>query len=139
MLNEGRGYVHGNLGKDWEAKEVTVKGTPKVLWESSLAYQPKKDDDPIWVKLTVWPSQDGSDAEGQAIANATGKGSRALVWGNLKRSQYTSREGENRTSWEMSVYQLAQRIMPARDNAQSVAAQFPGAKVEYADQTMEPF
>lgn len=67
MLSEGIGYVHGNLGKDWERKEVNVKGSTKVVWESALAYQPKKDDETVWVNLTVWPSQDGSDGEGTLL------------------------------------------------------------------------
>jgi single-stranded DNA-binding protein len=139
MLSEGIGYVHGNLGKDWERKEVNVKGSTKVVWESALAYQPKKDDETVWVNLTVWPSQDGSDGEGDAIASGSGKGTSALVYGALKRSEYTSREGEARSSWQMNVYKFGTQLRPARNNGQSVASAFPGAKVEYADKAMEPF
>lgn len=142
MLNEGPGYAHGNLGRDWERKEVTAQGEQKVIWTSSVAYQPKKTDETVWIDLTVWPDRSGSDAFGTLLATDTHKGTPVLVWGALKRSPYTTKEGGNRTGWKMSVYKVGTEVRPpwTGDNngsGDAVVSAFPGAK--FTEQEMEPF
>lgn len=142
MLNDGQiQTIEGNLGRDWESKTVAVQGADKTLWESAVALSNGKDKPATWVNLTVWPSKfDDTDAEGQAIAQATGKGSKIMVRGKVKSGSYVNKEGQTVPTWEMSVYRLGQQVLPARDGAAAVAAAFPGATVEkYDDPTMEPF
>jgi len=141
-LNDGQErFLKGRLGKDWIRKEVTSQGVDKVIWESSLAIDNRmlgrsKDDPTIWVSLTAWPDRrDNSDAEGQAYAAGSGKGSTVVVRGKLKEGEYN---GEQK--WQMSVYDVAAMLMPPRDGAQAVKQAFPGATEEkYDDPMMEPF
>lgn len=142
MLNDGQVQIlEGNLGRDWESKTVNVGGTDKTLWESSVALSNGKDKPATWVNLTVWPERDSnSDAEGRAIAEATGRGSKIMVKGKVKVGSYTNKQNETVTKFEMAVYRLAQQILPPRDGAQAVQAAFPGAtEHQYEDKSMEPF
>jgi hypothetical protein len=102
-LNEGYTYLHGNLVRGWEQK-TTKDG--KLLWENTLAYQPKKDDVTEWVRLTIWPSKEDSsdDSEGRAVADGSGKGTRVLVRGVLKKGGYTNKAGEAVTTWDLSTW-----------------------------------
>ena len=149
MLNDGQiQNIEGNLGRDWESKTVTFQGTEKTLWESAVALSNGKDEPATWVNLTVWPNrEDNSDAQGQAIAQATGKGSSVMVRGKLKSGSYINKQGQTVQTWEMSVFRLGQQIRPPRDNTAAVAAAFPGATEQvtfpsgetYPAADMEPF
>lgn len=144
MLNDGQiQNIEGNLGRDWESKTVTVQGVEKILWESAVALSNGKDEPATWVSLTVWPNRnDNSDAEGQAIAKATGKGSKVMVRGKVKAGSYNNKQGQTVQTWEMSVFRLGQQILPPRDNTAAVASAFPGATVQkpqYTEEMMEPF
>lgn len=142
MLNDGQiQSIEGNLGRDWESKTVTVQGVEKTLWESAVALSNGKDEPATWVSLTVWPNRnDNSDAEGRAIAEATGKGSKVMVRGKVKAGSYVNKQGQTVQTWEMGVYRLGQQILPPRDNSAAVAAAFPGATVQqYDNASMEPF
>jgi len=127
---------------------VTFQGTEKTLWESAVALSNGKDEPATWVNLTVWPNrEDNSDAQGQAIAQATGKGSSVMVQGKLKSGSYINKQGQTVQTWEMSVFRLGQQIRPPRDNTAAVAAAFPGATEQvtfpsgetYPAADMEPF
>ena len=80
MINEGIGYNKGNLGRDWESKEVTSQGSLKTIWTNALAVKVGPEQT-VWVDLTVWPEDDGSDAEGQEYAANSGKGSNVIIRG----------------------------------------------------------
>ena len=149
MLNDGQiQNIEGNLGRDWESKTVTFQGTEKTLWESAVALSNGKDEPATWVNLTVWPNrEDNSDAQGRAIAQATGKGSSVMVRGKVKSGSYINKQGQTVQTWEMSVFRLGQQIRPPRDNTAAVAAAFPGATEQvtfssgqtYPAADMEPF
>ena len=149
MLNDGQiQNIEGNLGRDWESKTVTFQGTEKTLWESAVALSNGKDEPATWVNLTVWPNrEDNSDAQGQAIAQATGKGSSVMVRGKVKSGSYINKQGQTVQPWEMSVFRLGQQVRPPRNNTAGVAAAFPGATEQvtfpsgetYPAADLEPF
>src|SRR6056300_1826647 len=98
-ISEGSFYVHGNLGRDWERKEITSKGRPTVIYSNSVAYQEQKDGPTTWVNLTVWPDRDGGELLGQTIAQTTSKGSRVITRGPIKFDSYVNKDGEQKGSW----------------------------------------
>jgi single-stranded DNA-binding protein len=128
MLSEGYGFAYGNLCRDWEAKTVTAQGSEKTIWVNALAYQPKKDDQTIYIDLTVWPDNNGSDRDGQAFADNTSKGSRVMIRGKLAPDNYVSKEGQPKIGWKCSVWDLASMVRaPFEGGGNNVAAAFPGA------------
>ena len=142
-ISEGSFYVHGNLGREWERKEITSKGRPTVIYSNSVAYQEQKDGPTTWVNLTVWPDRDGGELLGQTIAQTTGKGTRVLTRGPIRYDSYVNKDGEQKGSWAQNVYGIGAEIRtPQTMSAAQVADQFPGATVTSAPsvpKSHEPF
>lgn len=139
-ISEDSFFVNGNLGRDWERKEITAKGQPTVIYTNSVAYQESKDGPTTWVNLTVWPDRDGGESLGQAVAEATGKGSRVITRGPIKYDSYVSREGESKASWSQNVWGIGAEIRGTTTG--QVASQFAGATVASAPavpKSHEPF
>lgn len=128
-VNEGIGYLHGNLCRDWVAKTVAVNGEEKVIFENALAYQPKKDDPTTFVDLTVWPDNDGSTAEGEEYNKNSGKGTKVIVRGKFVSDSYVNKEGQPKMGWKCSVWNLATMVRPPWNGGgeNAVANAFPGA------------
>jgi single-stranded DNA-binding protein len=139
---EGYGTYMGNLTRDWERREVTSQGEQKTIYTTSLAYQPKKDDPATFVDLTIWPDNNGSDREGQAVAANSGKGTRVMVRGKYAMNSYVSKNGEPKTGWKCSVWQVATVIRAPweGDGGNAVKAAFPGAEeAPVLPKSHEPF
>ena len=81
-MNDGRGFVMGNLVRDWERKEVNVKGTNKILWKNCVAHQPHKNDDTVFVEITIWPFEQ-DDTLGRTVADTVGKGKPVAAYGQM--------------------------------------------------------
>ena len=108
-INEHTHYLNGNLGRDWSMK--VIESTGKTVYENALAYSLKQDDPTIWVNLTIWEdSRDGSTVLAETIADKTSKGSRVIVRGKFTQSSYKNKEGETKTSWNCSVWDVANVI-----------------------------
>lgn len=129
-INEGDFYAHGNLGRDWERKEITSKGRPTVIYSNSVAYQEGKDGPTTWVNLTIWPDRDGGELLGQTVASTTSKGSRVICRGPIKFDSYVNKDGEQKGSWAQNVWGIAPEIRtPQTMSAAQVANEFPGTVV----------
>lgn len=139
MLSEGYGFAYGNLCRDWTSKVVTAQGQEKTIWVNALAYQPKKDDQVIYVDLTVWPDNNDSDREGQAYAEHSKKGSRVMIRGKFAPDNYVSKEGQPKIGWKCNLWDMASMIRPPLEssNAGNVAAAFSGAQASSPEH--EPF
>ena len=129
-ISEGYGIYMGNLTRDWEAREVTSQGEQKTIYSSALAYQPKKDDPTTYVDLTIWPDNNGSTAEGEAIAASTGKGTKVMVRGKFQINSYVSREGQPKQGWKCNAWQIGAVIRAPRNGSAAavVSEAFPGAQ-----------
>jgi single-strand DNA-binding protein len=91
--------IEGNLGSDPEIKMLK----DEVLASFSLAHTPRKkvngqyeDGETIWFRVAFWNSK--SDA---VIENLQ-KGDRIAVVGKLSQSTYKTKDGETKTSLEIS-------------------------------------
>lgn len=111
----------GNLGAEPELRQTGAGSVLKLRLATSERYI-DKDKNPQerteWHTVTVW----GKRAEG--LAKCLNKGSRILVEGSIRSSQY-EKNGEKRTSYEIA----AQNILlqgggkPANTNAARPVAQ----------------
>jgi len=134
-ISEGSFYVHGNLGRNWERKEITSKGRPTVIYSNSVAYQEQKDGPTTWVNLTVWPDRDGGELLGQTIAQTTSKGSRVITRGPIKFDSYVNKNGEQKGSWAQNVWGIGAEIRtPQTMSAAPVSDAPPAVPVSH-----EPF
>jgi single-strand DNA-binding protein len=91
--------IEGNLGSDPELRALK----DEVLASFSLAHTPYKkvngqyeDGETIWFRVTFWNSK--SDA----VLENLKKGDRIVVMGKLNQSTYKTKEGETKTSLEIS-------------------------------------
>lgn len=118
-LQVGHTYLTGRLGRDWEHKTMNTVNGDKPVITTSLAYSPSKDADTIWVSLTVWPSNSGSQALQKAVEEATGKGAVVMVSGKCR----TFKKNDGTTGWSMAVWDLAKMILPPKQGQRSGSAQ----------------
>tara|TARA_R110000824_G_scaffold24063_5_gene85126 strand:+ start:6036 stop:6479 length:444 start_codon:yes stop_codon:yes gene_type:complete len=110
MLDEGVHFQMGNLGREWEEK---VTPTGKTVYENALAVSESKDSETFWVTLNVWEdSRDNSIALPEAVAKATGKGSRIMVRGKFSSRSAKKKDGSMGTYWDCNVWDLASIIRP---------------------------
>ncbi len=102
MSGEGRITVTGNVGSEPELKflesgravaSFSVANTPRVK-DSSGNWG---DGETIWFRVTLW----GRLAE--AAVEDVQKGKRVIVDGRLTQRSYTTKEGEQRTSLEITA------------------------------------
>jgi single-strand DNA-binding protein len=91
--------IEGNLGSDPEVKMLK----DEVLASFSLAHTPRKkvngqyeDGETIWFRVAFWNSK--SDL----VIEHLRKGDRISVIGKLSQSTYTTKDGETKTSLEIS-------------------------------------
>jgi single-strand DNA-binding protein len=106
--------IEGNLGSDPEIKMLK----DEVLASFSLAHTPRKkvngqyeDGETIWFRVTFWNSW--SDA---VIENLK-KGDRIAVVGRLSQSTYKTKDGETKTSLEISGTDFYTKPRKATTNA----------------------
>lgn len=138
-MNDGQiVQTEGNLGRDWESKQVTVRGEEVTLWKSSIAVNKGRDTDPLWLNLTIWPDREtNSDGLGRMVADRTGKGTKIMVKGKVQVSEY-----QGKPKYDLSVWTIGEVIRPPL-REQALAAAFPGSKLERPAppslESMEPF
>ena len=108
--------IEGNLGSDPEVKMLK----DEVLASFSLAHTPRKkvngqyeDGETIWFRVAFWNNKSDS-----VIENLK-KGDRIAVVGRLAQSTYKTKDGEVKTSLEISGtdFYLKARTKPARSNS----------------------
>lgn len=106
MANEPVITVIGNLADDpslrWTASghavaSFTIAQTPRSFNRESNQWV---DDETLWVRASVWREQ----AEG--VAESLTKGMRVIAYGRLKARTFETKQGEQRTNWELDVEEI---------------------------------
>lgn len=88
----------GNLGRDWEQANASM-----TIAKNSLAvrrdFKNKKtgEYDTDWIPLTAFSKT------ADTLMKYTGKGSKVLVIGKLQTNNYTDKQGNKRTSYDVIV------------------------------------
>ena len=98
--------VIGNLTGDPELRftpsgaavsNFTVASTPRSFDKQTNEW---KDGDPMFLGGSVWREY------AENVAETLTKGTRVIVYGKLKARPYQTKEGENRTAWEIDVEEI---------------------------------
>ena len=93
--------ISGNLGSDPELKMVK----DETLATFSLAHTPwskaKGEGETVWFRVTFWNSK------ADLIMDSVTKGDKVIVIGKLGVSQYTDKEGKEKTTFEITGTDLA--------------------------------
>ena len=116
--------ISGNLGSDPETKDV--KGYKLTTF--SLAHTPRKksgndwvDGETIWFRVILWGDK------GEAVAGAYRKGSPVTVIGAINISNYTAKDGTEKTAVEINATEvLANTPKPVKRVVSSFAEETPG-------------
>jgi single-strand DNA-binding protein len=105
MSGEGRITVTGNVGSE---PEIKFLDSGRAVCSFSVANTPRVKDpqgnwgdgETIWFRVTLW----GRLAE--AAVEDVQKGKRVIVDGRLTQRSYTTKEGEQRTSLEITADEI---------------------------------
>lgn len=106
MAGETYITIVGNMAGDpelrWTASghavaNFTIAQTPRSYDKSTQQWV---DDETLWVRASVWREQ----AEG--VAESLTKGMRVIAYGRLKARSFETKEGQQRTNWELDVDEI---------------------------------
>lgn len=106
MANETQITIIGNLTADPELRHtpnglavvnLTIASTPRVFDKASNEY---KDGEALFLRASVWRDF------AENIAASLTKGMRVVAHGRLTQRSYQTKEGENRTSYELEVDEI---------------------------------
>lgn len=107
MANDTTITVVGNLTADPELQftpngaavvNFTIASTPKRYNKQTSSME---DGETLFMRASVWREQAENAAESLT------KGARVIAHGNLKSRSFQDKEGNNRTSWEVEVQEIA--------------------------------
>lgn len=111
MAGEPQIIITGNLTADPELRftqsgkavaSFTIASTPRTFDKQSNAYI---DGDAIFIRTLVWGKP------GENIAEHARKGTRVIAKGILKANSYTSKQGEQRTSWDLTAEEVGLSLL----------------------------
>lgn len=156
MAGEIQVTVIGNLVSDPELRftaggqavaNLTIAQTPRSFNRQTNQWQ---DDETMWVRTTVWGEM------GENVAQSLMKGMRVIATGGLKAKTFETKDGQQRTNWELTADEIAPSLrwataqvqkvhrnhngsssgFPAQNNAQQSPAQSndPWQNSQYRDQ-----
>ena len=106
MAGEPYITVVGNMAGDPELRftasghavaNFTIAQTPKSFNRDTNQWV---DDETLWVRASVWREQ----AEG--VAESLTKGMRVIAHGRLKARSFETKDGQQRTNWELEVDEI---------------------------------
>ena len=88
----------GNLGRDWEqANSNTVIAKNSLAVRRDFKNKQTGDYDTDWIPLTAFSKT------AETLMQYTSKGSKILVIGKLQTNNYTDKEGNKRTSYDVII------------------------------------
>ena len=88
----------GNLGRDWEqANSSTVIAKNSLAVRRDFKNKQTGDYDTDWIPLTAFSKT------AETLMQYTSKGSKILVIGKLQTNNYTDKEGNKRTSYDVII------------------------------------
>ncbi len=127
MSNETTLTVVGNLTGDPELRytptgtavaNLTVASTPRYYDRQSGGW---RDGDSLFMRANVWRSTAENAAE------SLSKGDRVIVTGRLRQKSYQTREGEQRTVYELEVDEIGPSLRYATGKVNKVSRESAGA------------
>lgn len=110
MAGEPYITVVGNLAGDPELRftasghavaNFTIAQTPRTRNQQSGEWV---DDETLWVRASVWRDV------AENVAETLTKGMRVIAYGRLKARSFETKEGQQRTNWELDVDEIGPSI-----------------------------
>lgn len=110
MAGEPYITVVGNLAGDPELRftasghavaNFTIAQTPRTRNQQSGEWL---DDETLWVRASVWRDV------AENVAETLTKGMRVIAYGRLKARSFETKEGQQRTNWELDVDEIGPSI-----------------------------
>ncbi|MBX7472728.1 single-stranded DNA-binding protein [Streptomyces sp. MAG02] len=123
MSGETSITIAGNLTADPElrftqsgipAANFTVASTPRTFDKQSGQWV---DGDPLFLRCTVWRDY------AEHVAESLSKGMRVIVQGNLKASQWTDKQGNRRTTYQIDVAEIGPSLRYATAQVSKATSQ----------------
>lgn len=120
MAGEPTITIIGNLAGDPELRfttsgiavvNFTIAQTPRTFDRNSQQWQ---DDETLWVRCTAWREY------AENIAETLAKGMRVIAFGRLNARSFETKEGEQRTNWELTVEEVGPALRWATASVQRV-------------------
>jgi len=106
MAGEPYITVVGNLAGDPELRftagghavaNFTIAQTPRTFNRESGQWV---DDETMWIRASIWREA------AENVAETLTKGTRVIAYGRLKARSFETKEGEQRTNWELEVDEI---------------------------------
>ena len=128
-MNEPVTIITGRLGADPELRytpsgqavaNLNIASTPRRRNKQTSQWE---DGETLWMRATAW----GRLAE--ATTEALRKGDPILAVGRLQQRAYTTRDGEQRTSIELTIDEIGRDVRFTKPG-QPTTAQAPGAPAQ---------
>ena len=113
--------VIGNLTADPELRytpngaavaSFTIASTPRTYDRQASEW---KDGETLFLRASVWRDY------AEHVANSLTKGTRVIAQGRLRQRSYQTREGENRTSYEIEVDEIGPALRYATARVERVS------------------
>jgi|SRR5690625_2034304 len=107
MAGEMQVVVIGNLAGDPELRftsgghavaNFTIAQTPRTFNRDTNQWV---DDETLWVRASVWREA------AENVAESLTKGMRVIAYGKLKARSFETKDGQQRTNWELEVEEIA--------------------------------
>lgn len=107
--------ITGNLTADPEVR-YTPSGTPVAAF--TVAHNRGKDDR----KVTDFYRCEAWEEQALHVAETLRKGQRVIVVGEMRSSDYETRDGQKRTTWEVRAYDVGPSLRWAKQDAPPVSS-----------------
>lgn len=123
MSGETSITIVGNLTADPDLKftqsgipaaNFTVASTPRTFDKQSNQWV---DGDPLFLRCTVWRDH------AEHVAESLSKGMRVIVQGNLRANQWTDKQGNNRTTYQIDVAEIGPSLRYATARVSKATSQ----------------
>ena len=124
----------GNLGRDWEqANSNTVIAKNSLAVRRDFKNKQTGDYDTDWIPLTAFSKT------AETLMQYTSKGSKLLIVGKLQTNNYTDKNGNKRTSYDVIVdrFEFLDSRSDNQQQSQPKKDENPFAKVDFTDDPFE--
>ena len=124
----------GNLGRDWEqANSNTVIAKNSLAVRRDFKNKQTGEYDTDWIPLTAFSKT------AETLMQYTGKGSKILVVRKLQTNNFTDKQGNKRTSYDVIVdrFEFLDSRSDNQQQSQPKKDENPFAKVDFTDDPFE--
>ena len=126
MASFSKAMIIGNLGADPEMR-YTPNGRPVTQFNVAVNQSTKNQQTGEWVEETDWFRVSVWGDRAERMAESLRKGNKVFVEGRFKTRQFEGRDGQTRTSLEITADSIVNLERRVRDEEGSFAAPAAGS------------